>query len=296
MPQPSPRKRRRLRAKAVGITNSTDAFNWLARTESSRINVVVEGDSWFAYPREWLFFGGNSNLVQSIFEPLAKRRVMNALCLASNGDTAKAMMSGKQQSKMRKLLRRYGKKIDLFLFSAGGNDVVGPDDLAPLLNQYQDGFDANQCINQLAFTKKLDDIEKHYKTLLKLRDSHAPNMKIICHTYDYLVPSDKGAEFLWGVEVSGPWILPSLQDKDIPEHLHTAIIEILLDTFRSRLLKLEKTIDNNFIVADTLGTLRPGHGSDWLNEIHPTTSGFNRLARVIYEKIHEQFPQLPKNL
>ena len=292
MPAPSQKDRRRYRARDTGLTTFIDAFRWVDGLSDNRLNILIEGDSWFAYPKEWLIHGEASNVVTAIFSRMAKKKALNGLCLASNGDTAAQMMDGKQRDDLEKRLIKDGARFDACMFSAGGNDVVGPDDLEPLLNDYQAGFSAGDCINATAFAAKLDDIEQHFRTLIALRNTYAPQMKIFTHTYDILVPSNKGAEFLWGVEVGGPWILPTLEDKHIPAALHTDIVRILLESFRDRLLQLE-TQATDFVVVDTQGTLRPGHKQDWLNEIHPTPSGFNRIGRKIFNAMRAEFPSLP---
>ena len=286
--------RRRQRALDRGITTYVDAFRWVAgRKSSPRINILVEGDSWFAYPRDWIFVGENSNLINNIFDKLTGRGLVNTLCLASNGDTAEEMLSGAQLRKLTRLIESLGEKLDLLLFSAGGNDVIGPDDLSPLLRDFEAGFTARDCIDEAALASKLEIIVGAYQTLLDLRDTFAPNMKIICHTYDILEPSDEGAELFGGIEVAGPWLLPTLREKGIPEALHVPLVRILLETFRDHLVALQATASVGFFVVDTQGTLRVGHASDWLNEIHPTPSGFKRIGAKIYAQMRAAFPELP---
>ena len=291
MPRPNHRQRRRLKAKAIGVTNSIDAFRW--NLQFDRLNILVEGDSWFAYPKEWLIFGPNSNVIDHIFTPLVNKGLVNTLCQASNGDTARAMLNGKQISALTKLLRDVGADLDLMLLSAGGNDVVGPDDLAPLLRTFEAGFAAEDCIDEDRFSTKLANIIKSYRRLLDLRDRHAPQMHIICHTYDFVEPSDVAAEFLWGVEVTGPWISPTLDKKNIPHDLGEQVIRLMLIRFAQALAALELEIDNRFHVVNTQGTLTPGNTSDWLNEIHPTPAGFKKIARKVYRRMRQEFPQLP---
>jgi hypothetical protein len=50
---------------------------------------------------------------------------------------------------------------------------------------------------------------------------------------------------------------------------------------------------NIFKVVPTQGTLRPGHGTDWLNEIHPTPSGFKRIAKLVWAEARKLEPGLP---
>ena len=72
---------------------------------------------------------------------------INLLRLASNGDEVINMTSGKQFATLYKILKKNNKTIDLLLFSGGGNDIVGKNNLPPLLNQYQKGFTYKDCIN-----------------------------------------------------------------------------------------------------------------------------------------------------
>jgi hypothetical protein len=46
-------------------------------------------------------------------------------------------------------------------------------------------------------------------------------------------------------------------------------------------------------VVPTQGILRPGHGADWLNEIHPTSSGFKRITKQIWDEARSLDPRLP---
>ncbi len=279
-PGGSPRLKKERRARLFGYTRSIQAFSDVA-TKSNRINIIAEGDSWFAYPPEWLVGGPNSNIMDHILEHLSKKGVVNTLCRPSNGDTAVNMMKGTQYKALKKLLEKKGEHVDLFLFSAGGNDVVGEEDLMPLLNEYKPGYDAHKCIKKAKLKAKLDSVIKAYEKLIKLRNSHAPDMHIVTHEYDILKPSKEGAEFLWGVEVMESWIYPSLKKKKIPETLHVKIVEILLGDFKKRINALA-TRTRNFHVANTQPTLRVGNKKDWLNEIHPTPSGFKRIAKKFY--------------
>lgn len=286
MPQGgSPRLKKERRARLFGFTNSVQAFGDVA-AKTEQINIVAEGDSWFAYPPEWLIAGPNSNVMDHILDHLTKKGLVNTLCRPSNGDTAVNMMKGSQYKALSKLLKSKGDKVDLYLFSAGGNDIVGEEDLLPLLKPYKDGNTADQCIKKGKLKEKLDAVIGAYEKLLKLRDRLAPDMQIVTHTYDIAKPAKDGAEFLWGVEISEPWIYPSLTHPtiNIPDELHVDIVRILLGGFATRIKALE-TRSKGFYVEDTQGTLRIGHTADWLNEIHPTPSGFKRIARKFYAKI-----------
>lgn len=293
---PSAQRRRQLRRRARaldrGITAYMDAFRWVSANHT-RINILVEGDSWFAYPKDWIFVGENSNLITIMFEHLQGKGLVNTLYLAANGDTVVEMMEKSQLRKLRRVLKTSGSKLDLMLFSAGGNDVIGPDDLAPLIRQYQQGFSAADCIHTTRFDRKVTRIIEQYEKLLKLRDQYAPNMHIITHTYDLLKPSLRGVSLFGGIEIGGPWIKPTLDERNIPDHLQADVVRILLQRFRDELILLQNQTPQGFTVVDTQGTLRVGHRTDWRNEIHPTPSGFKRIARKIFTVMQSQFPALP---
>ena len=205
------------------------------------------------------------------------------------------MLSGNQKETLTKIFQKNAAHINLVLFSGGGNDIVGKRDLLPLLREYQSGFSAEDCINIPKFERKLASIALAYDELIDLRDAYIPHARIITHTYDITEPVDKGAEFFWGLIKTKPWIYPYLQERNIPKELHIPIVNYLLGNFKNRLLTLAEEPEHKgkIKVIDTQGTLRIGHKQDWLNEIHPTKSGFKRITKKIYAAMREEEPTLP---
>ena len=60
------------------------------------------------------------------------------------------------------------------------------------------------------------------------------------------------------------------------------IVKHILDQFGNTLTKLSDNYpDSQFSVVDTRGTLVE---KDWLNEIHPTSRGFKKIANRIYKE------------
>lgn len=80
-------------------TSSKREFAQMRRHFPDRITIVSEGDSWFAYPPKWLFVGKPSNLISHI--SAMTRRKANFLSMASNGDEAVDMVSGKKNNGVR---------------------------------------------------------------------------------------------------------------------------------------------------------------------------------------------------
>ncbi len=282
----------REKALETGVTRSPGDFKWLCKN-TSRINIVAEGDSWFAYPKSGILIGKNANIVDWIEKSIRGKNKANLLCLAANGDEAVEMLAGSQKQDLAKTLWEC-EDIDLILFSGGGNDVVGKWDMDRLLNKYKKGFTAEQCVNAKRFKRKLQRIRLAYEELLELRNDYAPGAKIVTHTYDFLKPDDKAAKFV-GIKVTGPWIYPYLDKKCIPASLHQAVVKHLLTEMKNMLQNLAGLSANQgkLIVVNTQGTLTPGDGRDWKDEMHPTPSGFKKVAKKIYAKLKQLQPDLP---
>lgn len=287
-------KRKRI-ASRRGCTHSVDDFHYICRKNPDRVGIVSEGDSWFAYPRKWILFGADINIVHHIEDVIEYTDTTNLLRLAANGDEATNMLAGGQRDKLEGILKKGGDNINLILFSGGGNDIVGKDDMLRLINPYQDGFTAQQCVNETAFVNRLDEIAAAFEELMRLRVTHTPNAKVITHTYDIAQPSENGAEFFWGIIETKPWIYPYLIERGVPQNLHLEIVDIMLGGFKRRIqaLAAQNEYAGHLIVVDTQGTLTPGNRDDWLNEIHPTRRGFRIITEQIYAAMREAEPGLP---
>ena len=56
----------------------------------------------------------------------------------------------------------------------------------------------------------------------------------------------------------------------------------------------DEDANGTLVVADTQGILRPGSKQDWLNEIHPTESGFKKVYNKVYKEMRRLEPNLPR--
>lgn len=242
-----------------------------------RRTIIAEGDSWFGYPPPWFVFGKDANVLSNLedFEHF------NMLRLEKNGDEAIDMLGGKSKKKLIRLLDKHSGNVDYLLFSGGGNDIVGADDLTPLLNEYESGMSSMECINSGRMSAKMAGIRDAYLSLIDIRDENSPTTEIVTHTYDYIVPSNKGGEFVGGIIKTDPWMKPTMDRKGIPEDLQNNLAKDILNTFKSTILGIEA---EKYTVVDTQGLLEPGNPKHWLNEIHPTSLGFGIVAQEIYDK------------
>jgi len=257
----------------------------MLHTQSDKLVVISEGDSWFGYPDGFLATHNGSNIIDHIEDT----EEYNILRLESNGDEAGCMMTGKQKAFMIYALKEIKKELKkiqssvkphvaYILFSGGGNDIVGKGDMPRFLNKWKDGMDAHSAINWgglSGFDSEIDRIRDAYEMLIEIRDKYSPETTIITHGYDQLPPSGKKAVFLGGLIKSGPWIKPFMTAKGIKNPvIQQKIVNIMIERFNSVLDHLALTTPN-FIKVDTVRTIKP---SQWKNEIHPNKQGFKKLA------------------
>jgi uncharacterized protein YneF (UPF0154 family) len=274
-------------------TSIKQEFNKMQVLFNDRISIVSEGDSWFAYPPKWILWGKQSNLISHISSWTRKKA--NFYTMASNGDEAVDMVSGKQKHKLVDVLRwhkkgKYRKPIDILLFSGGGNDVVGENDFERFLKPYKNSYTtAKQCVNMPRLNRKVKQIGLAYQELLDIRDHYSPNTLIITHTYDYPYPSLVGGVFLGGLIKTKAWMKRFMDQADIKQELQADVIKIFMDAMGEEIKKIAQKRDK-IIVVDSRGTLQGK--KKWLNEIHPTSIGFKEIADLIFTTMKNEFPEL----
>jgi hypothetical protein len=217
-----------------------------------RVGIVAEGDSWFAYPPKWLV-GKPPNLVSHIARWTKGKA--NFYSMASNGDEAVDMVSGKEKHKLVNVLRwhkkaRNRKPVDLLLFSGGGNDVVGENDYERFIRPYKAGYTARECLRVGRLERKIKQIGLAYHELVDIRDHYSPSTIIITHTYDYPYASLVGMNFLGGLIKNSGWMKRYMDDVEIPEKLQTKVIREFMNLISDR---GKNTHENEILVSATIG-------------------------------------------
>ena len=275
------------------FTRNIEEFRMMLKLFPDRLNIVAEGDSWFAYPPEWFIAGKPSNLIKHISSYTSKKA--NFLSLASNGDEAVDMLSGKQKHTLIDIVRWYEKHneirpVDLLLFSGGGNDIVGEGDFERFIIRNAKGVtEASECIEMDRLDRKVLEISLAYEELLDIRDYYSPETVVMTYTYDYPYPSNEGAEFLGGLIKTKAWVKRFMDKAHIEQSLQADVIKIFMDKLAEKILDIQERREG-FVVVDTRGTL---HGKKWwLNEIHPNSKGFKKIAKKIYKRMKEEFSQI----
>lgn len=253
--------------------------------------VVSQGDSWFSYPHE-------KNVVDFLDEPRPRRdgsgrkggessqRDWSLLRLERTQDEILGVMTGGERAFLNEILHRY--EVDALLFSAGGNDLLGPD-LGALLQPYRAGVPAAEAVVERRLGRRLHQIEDCYRELIDMVLDDGADLRVLVNSYDLPVPSCEEARLLGG-RSPGPWLRPAFAAKGYPagSPLESEIPRLLLDRFCCMLDRLSAEIPTRFHRVETRGAV----GSEWADEIHPNARGAQAVAQR-FEKVLQRFAIVP---
>jgi lysophospholipase L1-like esterase len=240
--------------------------------------VISEGDSWFSH----------SNVIGHLdtrIGPGGKeaQQPWALLRLEKGGDEILTILSGGQRSLLRKTLNRWA--VDVILFSAGGNDIIGPD-LLPLLRDYTDGAQAADLIVRSRFERRLRQVADCYRELMDLVADTGHDTLVFVNSYDYAVPSNRPVKLLGLVRITGPWMIEHFEERKIPKPLQPDIIRLLIDDFCDTLdeVAAEPRAAGRLIRVETRGAVQ----GSWKDEIHPARPGARRVAKELEKALRNQ--------
>ena len=274
------------------LLNGLDFLNKLARNSRHAIFrrrikkadhppvLVSEGDSWFQFPC----------ILKEIVDQLKDDYLIWSVGAA--GDTAQNMVNGpekKYHTEYMKELERQKDKVQGFLFSAAGNDVIGedPDTDRPVLLDILKDFngdvtDIEGHINFDLLNEKIDDLEMAYNKVIKNIRSNKDfgDIPIFIHGYDYVFP------YPWGDDdprnpnyvANNNWLGKPLDCRKIMDlNLRRGITSYLIDRLYDL---LEKISGDSEVTNVWLVNCRKAMDdvSDWNDEIHGTSKGFEKVA------------------
>jgi hypothetical protein len=243
-----------------------------------RLVILTEGDSWFSYPL-------NANLADYI----EMMHDFSILRLEHNGDEAREILGAdsEQLEKLKYYLGKYA--VDVLLMSAGGNDLVA-DELPKVLAKKAGGNTWQGSLNLARLTTALDDIVAGYSRLLDARDALRPECVVMAHSYCYFQPSGRKATGPFGLLKAGPWMRPVLVARGFdPDTEGREVARHLVDELHGRLMALASQ-RSRFHVVDMRKTL-PDDDTHWADEIHPSGTGFRKLAEDCWRpQLRARFP------
>lgn len=229
------------------------------RKRPERKTVVAEGDSWFLH-----------QLITDTLDHLHEDH-FNVRSMAAAGDTVANMLAGTQYIDV---IRETN--ADVFLFSGGGNDLLGDGRIARVLLPHDDGFPVDQLVNQAEFGPLLDRVLSGYTHMLRTLAQELPGVRVFSHGYDYLAKIDKG-----------PWIWPYLEEMGYSQERAKEAVIVLLNQFNSRLEELGRSSQNfNYIKMLNVVNQNGLNRGSWYDAIHPKSAGFERVANKIADAVN----------
>lgn len=239
------------------------------RKKAGLPRLLSEGDSWFGYPM-------HRNLVDYLDDT---ERWAIKRCEQSGDRLDQILDTGEFYPLIDKERPR------CLLFSGGGNDMIDRAGGWPgrLFAPPVDG----DGLNLGAWQAKLAELLRLYRRLVAMVDGRVP---IVVHGYDHLIPSDRGAYQDW-LPVSGPWFKPEMDAAGLgAPAAQRAIGRRLIDEFNAGLAALAAEANAGrprrlVYHVDLRGTL---DASDWVNEMHPYSRGFEKLARVVRRVLEDE--------
>lgn len=209
------------------------------------LRIVSEGDSWFQYP--FLL----RDLIDHLFDDYA------IYSLGAAGDLVQDMLD---QDEILQAVRQ--QKPHVVLMSGGGNDLLGDGMLKTALHPFKTGRPAKDYPNA-TFASRLKDIIGVYRGIFTSLLAESPNLKILCHGYDYAKPNN--ARWL-----GKPMTSLGIKDKT----LQAQIVVELIDRFNTALVGLAGEFPGSVVRVSCLNSV----GQNWHDELHPDNTGYADAA------------------
>lgn len=265
------------------------------RHHPERPILLSEGDSWFQFPL----------LIKETIDHLSGS--YNIWSLGAAGDTLSNMVEGDPRKKGFEFLmelRRLGPKVQAFLFSGAGNDILGEDPdtgrpmLEPLIAPFNgDAGDIMGHVDHAALDARLSQLEAGYLRMISLVRSEPgfEELPIVIHGYDYAYPHTDDT-----VDPRDPvyadkdqWLGRAFAAKGIQNgELAHGVVSHLVDRLYTMMQGLEdKSGFSGIWVVDCRGAL-PSI-SDWADEIHGTSAGFGVVAGRFKQVIEAALADAP---
>lgn len=244
--------------------------------------LYAEGDSWFDKFTPIPHTG--TNLLDAIRTPF-HAAVVDASHI---GDTSADVIGGWQADRTRVLFKFFD--FHAILLSAGGNDLKNQ--YAAAVGQMLSGgiarLDVQKSLHPANQASAFDKVVANIKAFIAMRDNAGSAVTrkapVILNGYDYFQPRPARALLFAGSRLgAGPWVYPALHDAGLTGTQMKEIADAVVNTLNQALANAFGASDN-VIVIDSRGVLTPapaestGEESDWLDEIHPSTAGFDKLA------------------
>jgi hypothetical protein len=235
-----------------------------ARTKSlsaASVKLCGEGDSWLNLLSQ--ISGYPKTLFDILGETFPTRN------LAFPGDTFDEVLAAKQY---KSVLQSGLYKV--FVFSGGGNDILGGGGLTSLLRKKSEGAgsaDPADYVNLPVMKQVMGRLGKGYRQVAKEAKAFEPAILMLTHGYDYALPRKNGR-----------WLGMPMQAKGYKhdEPIAPKIIAFLVDQFNAVLKSVAH--DNAHVRhVDVRGTVK----TRWHDELHPKEPAARDVAALFQKEV-----------
>jgi hypothetical protein len=249
--------------------------------------LVSEGDSWFQFPLVL------KDVIDQLIEENSTAYKFNVFSLDAAGDTLENMIANNPEFlKAIDDVQAIGLKVSGFVFSGGGNDLLGTDKMGkPVLHSLLHRDLPNPTIDNVfrpdEVTKLFEALSNYYKQLFQQVHDRYPNLPIFIHGYDYVYPGEYDASDRRSPSYAGKkqWLGQPMEQLGIRDKgLQREIVKRLLDRFHTMQQSLVASHANVHLI-ETLGTLE--NVQQWNDEIHPNDVGFAKVGQKFITKINQ---------
>ncbi len=249
---------------ARGARRRQEAYERRIVEQPNQTRLLAEGDSWFQFP-----LGPPWGLADVLVNLMPHYAIYD---VSAAGDTFENMSAG--LDKLETLIAE--KKPRGFLFSAGGNDIAGPQ-FEGYVKGHDPGFAPADYLS-VNFAHFLHAIEGKYNTLLSRLTRTFPDLKIFCNGYDWAIPRSSGR--------FGVWLWPSFELRGVPPETRPKIVAAMIDRFNEMLERQAGLFDGKVIHVDCRGIVTE---TRWFDELHPNDAGFVDVAKKFRTAIEKAF-------
>lgn len=220
-----------------------------------------EGDSWIN------LLSDLSGYPKTFFDLLGK--TFPARNIAFPGDTFEEVLAKKQYKQvLQSGLYR------VFIFSGGGNDLLGGGGLTRLLKEKSQGHgsaDPADYIKTATLNDVMAKLEGGYRKVAHEAKAFEPSIRMLTHGYDYAIPRKNGR-----------WLGKPFKERGYAhdDPIARAIIIHLVDRFNEVLKAVDDDITHVRHV-DVRGTIK----TRWHDELHPKATGAAAVAKLFEAEI-----------
>lgn len=238
-----------------------------------RVRIVAEGDSWFQYPF----------LLRDIVDYISG--VYTVFSVAASGATLDDYL------KKPTFLEAIGQvKPAFFLLSGGGTDLLGESFGDYFLNAPTANLSGPERYLSPAFTEKLATIGKQYGRIFRLVQQVYPQVRVLVHGYDYMIPTDISTKQNRADRLGKTMLQKGIVNQSDRE----AVVRHIIDAFNTQLRQVVSSYQM-VTYLDLRNTIRrtDKRTEYWYDEIHPNDKGFLSLSSRFIDAITPKKVALP---